>query len=112
MESIDANLKRGSAPLAVMSVLAMGPLHGYEIARRIEERSGGRLRFDLASLYPLLYRLERDGWVKAKWEQSDSGRRRRRYSLTAEGRAELAPLKDQWREFFNALDLLAGFHHA
>jgi transcriptional regulator len=109
---IDPNLKRGSAELAVLSVLATGPLHGYEIARRIEEQSGGTLRFDLASLYPLLYRMERDGWVRAKWEESPSGRRRRRYALTQQGRGKLAPLRAQWHEFFVALNRLAGFNNA
>ncbi len=112
MNDIDPNLKRGSAELAVLSVLASGALHGYEIARRIEERSGGALRFDLASLYPLLYRMERDAWVKANWEESESGRRRRCYSLTREGRRRLEPLRAQWREFFLALDRLAGISHA
>ncbi len=110
--SIETNLKRGSAELAVLSVLASARMHGYEIARRIEERSGGTLRFELASLYPLLYRMERDGWVKAKWERAESGRRRRCYSLTPRGRAILAPLRMRWRTFFRALDRLAGLSHA
>ncbi len=112
MTDIDANVKRGSAELAVLSVLATGPMHGYEIARRIEERSGGALRFHLASLYPLLYRMESDGWVSAKWEESASGRRRRRYSLTREGRGKLAPLRARWHELFLALNRLAGLDHA
>lgn len=109
---LDTNVKRGSAELAVLSVLAAGPLHGYQIARHIEESSGGVLRFDLASLYPLLYRMERDGWVRAKWEESENGRRRRCYSLTRDGRGKLAPLRAQWREFFAALNRVAGFEHA
>jgi transcriptional regulator len=112
MKDIDANVKRGSAELAVLSVLASGPLHGYEIARRIEERSGGALRFDLASLYPLLYRMERDGWVTAKWEVAASGRKRRCYSITRKGRGRLAPLRTKWRELFKALDRLAGLKNA
>lgn len=112
LNDIDPNLKRGSAELAVLSVLTSGPLHGYEIARQIEQQSGGALRFDLASLYPLLYRMERDGWLNAKWQESDSGRRRRCYSLTREGRNQLEPLRAQWREFFLALNRIAGFHHA
>jgi PadR family transcriptional regulator, regulatory protein PadR len=112
MPDMDANLKRGSAELAVLTVLVSRPLHGYEIARRIGEQSGGALRFDLASLYPLLYRMERDGWVKAKWEVSENGRRRRCYSLTREGRRNLAPLRARWRAFFQALDRLTGLGHA
>jgi transcriptional regulator len=112
MRGIDPNLKRGSAQLAVLSVLVSGPLHGYEISRRIAEQTSGALKFDLASLYPLLYRMERDGWVSAKWEESANGRRRRCYSLTREGKGKLAPLRAQWKQFFSALNSLAGFDHA
>lgn len=112
MKAIESNLKRGSGELAVLSVLASGPLHGYEIARRIKTQSGGALYFDLASLYPLLYRLERDGWVRAAWKRSGSGRNRRYYSLTRKGRANLAPLRARWRTFFLALDRLTGLRHA
>ena len=109
---IDPNLKRGSAELAVLSVLSAGALHGYEIARRIKEQTGGVLVFDLASLYPLLYRLEKDELVSAEWEESSSGRKRRCYQLTGAGRARLVPLRQQWREFFGALDRLTGFGQA
>jgi transcriptional regulator len=105
-------MKRGSAELAVLAVLEDGPLHGYEIAKRIEARSGGQLRFDVASLYPLLYQLEARRWVKARWEQSPSGRKRRCYRLTDQGRKALAPLRKSWRAFFQALDLLAGVRGA
>jgi len=109
---IDPNLKRGSAELAVLSVLSAGALHGYEIARRIKEQTGGVLAFDLASLYPLLYRLEKDELLSAEWEESASGRKRRCYQLTGAGRARLAPLRAQWKEFFGALDRLTGFGQA
>jgi transcriptional regulator len=112
MNTIEANLKRGSAELAVLSMLSSEPMHGYEIARRIKDRSGGALRYDLASLYPLLYRMERDGWVRAKWQQAENGRHRRCYSLTRKGRSKLAPLRTRWRNFFLALDRLAGLRNA
>ena len=112
MSTIDSNLKRGSAEFAVLSVLAAGSLHGYQIARSIEEQTNGVLSFDLASLYPLLYRMEKDGWVSAEWEESASGRRRRCYSLTREGRSKLAPLRAQWKQFFEALNRLTGFENA
>jgi len=105
-------MKRGSAELAVLAVLEDGPLHGYEIARRIEARSGGRLRFDVASLYPLLYQLESRRWVKGRWEVAASGRKRRCYCLTSQGRKALAPLRENWRTFFHALDLVAGVRGA
>lgn len=110
--SIAPNIKRGSAELAVVSVLARSPLHGYEIAKRIEQQTRGVLRFDMASLYPLLYRLEKRGWVVGAWEAAANGRRRRYYRLTVEGKKHLVPLRKQWRLFFQALDRLAGVAHA
>ena len=112
MLSISANIKRGSAELAILTLLSETALHGYEIARRIERQTGGLLRFDLASLYPLLYRLEERGWLKGDWEASPNGRRRRYYRLTVEGKKHLLPLRKQWRLFFHALDRLAGVAHA
>jgi PadR family transcriptional regulator len=103
---ISAGLKRGSAELAVLSVLGEGPLHGYEMARRIEQQTRGALRFTLASLYPLLYRMEKRGWVRGAWETSDAGRRRRRYSLTPQGKKELTPIRKEWAELFRALQHL------
>ena len=76
-------IKRGSAELAVLVILSEGRLHGYEIAKRIEVRTGGVLRFTLASLYPLLYNLEKRGFVRGAWETTKSGRRRRCYVLTS-----------------------------
>ena len=112
MSTFDPVIKRGSAELALLTVLADGPLHGYEIARRIEEGSGGALRFTLASLYPLLYRLEARGWLSASWETTRSGRRRRCYRLTATGKKKLAPLRKEWQLFFRALNRLAGVSNA
>ena len=109
---IDANVKRGSAELAVLSLLERGAMHGYEIAKRVEQETGGILKFDVASLYPLLYRMEKQGWVVASWQESESGRRRRCYKLTREGKKQLAPLRLQWKTFFEALDRLSGIAHA
>ena len=105
-------MKRGSAELAVLAVLEQEELHGYEIAKRIEARSGGQLRFDVASLYPLLYQLESRRWVRGRWTEAPSGRKRRLYRLTEQGRKALAPLRKGWREFFQALDLVAGVRGA
>ena len=79
---IGAGIKRGTAELAVLSILEEGPLHGYEMARRIEEQTKGALRFTLAALYPMLYRMEQRRWIRGSWETSDNGRRRRCYRLT------------------------------
>jgi PadR family transcriptional regulator PadR len=109
---VNAKIKRGSAELAILAVLAGEPLHGYEIARRIEARTQGALRFTLASLYPLLYRLEKRGWLRGAWETTRGGRRRRCYRLTPAGKKKLTPLRQQWRMFFRALDRLAGVANA
>jgi PadR family transcriptional regulator, regulatory protein PadR len=110
--SLEQEVKRGSAELAILAVLSRAHLHGYEIARQIEQQSGGTLSFDMASLYPMLYRLERQGFLKGQWETVPNGRRRRCYQLTAEGKKRLQPLRKQWRMFFEALDSLAGVSHA
>ncbi|HEV2488336.1 MAG TPA: helix-turn-helix transcriptional regulator [Candidatus Acidoferrales bacterium] len=105
-------MKRGSGELAILTVLAEERLHGYEIAKRIEQQTAGVLRFNLASLYPLLYTMEKRGWVKGTWEIAASGRRRRCYRLTPAGRKHLAPLRQEWAKFFRALHRLAGVAHA
>jgi PadR family transcriptional regulator len=109
---LEQEVKRGSAELAILAVLSRTHLHGYEIARQIEQQTGGTLCFDMASLYPMLYRLEREGLVRGQWETIPNGRRRRCYQLTAEGKKRLLPLRKQWRLFFEALDALAGVSHA
>jgi PadR family transcriptional regulator PadR len=109
---IAPGIKRGTAELAVLSVLEDGPLHGYEMARRIERQTKGSLRFTLASLYPLLYRLETRGHIRGAWETSHTGRRRRCYRLTSSGQKELAPIRAEWNELFRALRRLAKVSHA
>jgi DNA-binding PadR family transcriptional regulator len=109
---ISTGTKRGSAELALLALLADQPLHGYELARRIEEQSGGALRFTLASLYPLLYRMENRGWVRGAWQTLPNGRRRRCYLLTPQGRKQLAPMRKEWEMFFRALHKLAGVGRA
>jgi PadR family transcriptional regulator PadR len=110
--TIQAKIARGSAELAILALLEKQPLYGLEIAKRIEERSGGSLRFTMASLYPMLYELERRGHVKAHWEANPAGRDRRYYSLTAAGKKEIAPLRREWKAFFLALDQVTGLNHA
>ena len=109
---IGAKIKRGSGELAILALLDREPLHGYEISKRIAQTTGGVLQFNLASLYPLLYRLEKRGWVKGKWEEAPSGRERRYYQLTRQGKKQLAPLRQEWGLFFQALDRIAGVAHA
>jgi PadR family transcriptional regulator len=109
---IRAKIARGSAELAILSLLASESLYGFEISKRIEVESGGALRFNLASLYPMLYELEKRGWLKGQWQQNRTGRDRRYYSLTRTGRKQLAPLRREWRLFFSALDRLAEVSRA
>jgi DNA-binding PadR family transcriptional regulator len=111
-EPIHPKIARGSAEIAILALLEEQPLYGFEIAKRIAERTDGALRFTLASLYPLLYELEKRGVVKAHWQGNPAGRDRRYYALTPAGRRELAPLRREWRAFFTALDRLAGIRHA
>ncbi|HET9268739.1 MAG TPA: PadR family transcriptional regulator, partial [Vicinamibacterales bacterium] len=94
---LDRELKKGSAELIILSIVEGRPRHGYEISKQIESRSGGRVRFKVASLYPLLYRLEERGWLQGKWVERAGQRRRRFYSLTAEGRRVLARQRDTWK---------------
>ncbi len=112
MAFLDPNIKRGSAELVILALLSEAPSHGYEIAKRIERETKGILRFDVASLYPLLYRLEKRGWVKAAWRTAPSGRRRRYYRITATGRKKLVPLREQWGLFFRALSRVAAVARA
>ena len=109
---IRSKIARGSAELAILALLAEKPLYGFEISKQIGERTGGALKFTLASLYPLLYEMEKRGWVEAHWEPNSAGRDRRYYRLTPGGRRQLAPLRQEWRSFFEALDALAGVSHA
>jgi PadR family transcriptional regulator, regulatory protein PadR len=78
--------KKGSAELLILSLVEASPRHGYEISKLIEQRSGGTVRFHVASLYPLLYRLERRGWLCGRWVEKNGQRRRRYYRLTRQGR--------------------------
>jgi len=106
MAALGHSIKRGSAELAILTVLKDRPLHGYEIARRIEQNTDGVLHFTLASLYPLLYRMEKRGWTKGAWETTPGGVKRRCYSLTPKGLKQLAASRREWSVFFRALDRL------
>jgi transcriptional regulator len=105
-------LKKGSAELLILSLVEHTPRHGYDIGNLIEQRSGGVLRFNVASLYPLLYRLERRGWIHGRWVEQPGQRRRRYYKLTAEGKRVLAAQRDTWREFVEAINLITGMENA
>ena len=101
---LDREQKKGSAELMILSIVESRPRHGYEIGKLIETRSQGQLKFHVASLYPLLYRLERRGWVAGRWVERPGERRRRYYRLTPAGRRVLADQKDTWRAFVAAVN--------
>lgn len=102
----------GSAEMIVLALLEGRARHGYELAKLIESQSGSKLQFHVASLYPMLYRLERKKLVEGKWVEKAGERRRRFYRLTAAGRRALANHRLSWREFVAALNILTGFSHA
>ena len=109
---LDRELKKGSAELLILSLLEARQRHGYEINKLIEARSGGVLRFKVASLYPLLYRLERRGWIKGRWVEKPGQRRRRYYKLSPEGRMVLAAQRNNWRAFVEAINRITEAEHA
>jgi transcriptional regulator len=101
-------LKKGSAELLILALVEARPRHGYDIGRLIEARSEGALRFNVASLYPLLYRLEKRGWIAGRWSEKAGERRRRLYRLTPEGRKVLAAQRSGWQSFARAVSRIAG----
>ena len=109
---IEAAAKKGSAELLILASIEDGQLHGYDIAREIARRSGGVLTFHVASLYPLLYKLEDRGWIAGRWVEKTGQRRRRYYRLTPEGRKVLAKQRSRWEAFVAALTKAAGLKHA
>jgi len=109
---LDRELKKGSAELLILSLVENQPRHGYDIGQLIELRSRGTLRFNVASLYPLLYRLEKRGWIRGRWVEKAGQRRRRYYRLTPAGKKVLAAQRDGWREFVEAVSLITGIQHA
>ncbi len=115
MATADSSLKdvqKGSAEMIVLSLLEGRARHGYELAKAIESQSDNRLQFHVASLYPMLYRLERKELVEGKWVEKAGERRRRFYRLTPAGRRALAAHRKTWRESVTALNSLTGFNHA
>jgi transcriptional regulator len=109
---LDRELKKGSAELLILSLVEDQPRHGYDIGNLIEQRSSGTLKFNVASLYPLLYRLEKRRWIQGRWVEKAGQRRRRYYRLTAEGKKVLAAQRNSWRDFVEAINLITGIKHA
>jgi transcriptional regulator len=105
-------LKKGSAELLILSLVDDRARHGYDIARLIEARSEGAVSFHAASLYPLLYRLEKRGWINGRWVEKPGERRRRLYRLTPKGRSVLADQRSGWQAFVDAINRITATDHA
>ena len=109
---LDRELKKGSAELLILSLVEHRARHGYEIGKLIDERSDGQIRFKIASLYPLLYRLEHRGWILGRWVERAGERRRRFYRLTPAGRKVLAAHRSTWEGFVNGIRRITEAEHA
>lgn len=112
MRALDRELKRGAAELMILALLDAQPRHGYDLSKLIEARSGGRLKFHIDSLYPLLYRLEEREWIKGTWVEKPEERRRRVYKLTPAGRRVLGDQRRTWEAFVDSVRLVVGGEYA
>lgn len=112
MSSAHQEWKKGSAELLVLSLLEDQPRHGYDISKLIQVRSGGALQFHVTSLYPLLHRLEQEGSIQGRWVEKSQQRRRRYYSLTAQGRSVLRSKQKSWKDFVATISRITGIEHA
>jgi PadR family transcriptional regulator PadR len=104
---LTAEIKKGSAEFLILSLLDRKERHGYELSKLIESRSRGALSFNVASLYPLLHRMEERGWIVGRWVERAGERRRRFYGITAAGKKTLAAQRQSWREFVKAVALVS-----
>lgn len=104
----ESQLLKGIAPVVVLEILSRGRMYGYELSQAVEQRSGDILTLGKGTLYPLLYNLEAKKLVKGKWQQSDSGRKRRYYSITGKGKAQLIKQKQQLQELTQGLNVVFG----
>ncbi len=109
---LELAMKKGSAELLILALLEQQPRHGYELSKLIASRSKGVLTFHAASLYPLLLRLEERDLIAGRWVEKAGQRRRRYYRITAQGKEMLASQRRTWKEFFAAINRVAGVQHA
>lgn len=106
MESRKTDLLQGTLDLLILKVVDLGPLHGYAIAQRIRQISRDALQVQQGSLYPALHRLEHRGWLSAEWRDTETGREAKFYSLTTDGRKQLASEKRNWERTAEAIALI------
>lgn len=98
------DLPQGTLDLIILRTLALGPRHGWSIAERVQQVSSELLRIQQGSLYPALHRLERKGWIKARWGLSENNRNAKFYELTRAGKRQLKEEESNWRMLVNAVD--------
>lgn len=104
-------MKKGSVELLILSLLDAEPRHGYELGKLIESRSGGRLVFQISSLYPVLCRMEDRGWIKGRWVEKEGQRRRKYYRLTRSGQDALRAKQATWLQFAESVNQVLGLSH-
>lgn len=104
----ESQLLKGIAPVVVLQILSRSQMYGYELSQAIEQKSEEVLTLGKGTLYPLLYNLEAKKLIKGKWQQSENGRKRRYYSITGKGKAELSKQKEQLNELRRGLDFVFG----
>jgi transcriptional regulator len=100
------DLVQGTLDLLILKTVALEPKHGWAIAKRIQQVSGEVLQVQQGSLYPALHRLEQQGWIRAKWAESETGREAKFYSLTAAGRKQLEAEAANWKRLSEAVNLV------
>lgn len=101
-----SDLVQGTLDVLILRTLALEPKHGWAIAKRIEQVSREVLQVQQGSLYPALHRLEQQGWIEAKWGETEGGRKAKFYSLTRAGRGQLEREKAQWERLSAAINLV------
>ncbi len=99
------DLLQGTLDMLVLKAVSLGPLHGYGVLLRIQQISKGSLEIQQGSLYPALYRLERDGWIASEWGESENNRKAKYYRLTATGKRQLEAEAEKWNRM---ADVIAG----
>jgi PadR family transcriptional regulator PadR len=104
----ERELLKGVAPVVVLEILSRGRMYGYELSEAVEQRSGNVLSLGRGTLYPLLYNLEAKGLVAAEWDENESSRKRRYYSITGKGKEELARQKEQWLTLQQGVAMVFG----
>jgi PadR family transcriptional regulator, regulatory protein PadR len=102
-------IRKGSTTLLILSVLADEPMYGYQIIQELEKRSDGYFKMKEGLLYPLLHRMKREGLLSSQWHDEDGVRRRKYYTITANGRRELQEQSQEWRTFIDQMqNVLSG----